>query len=83
MKLYNPFKAHIVQAGDKYFVRKFNFPIWVYKGRVPLDNKAIWWFVWEYVSKNAACTSLEEACALRDKQWVDPNKKPKVRVIHG
>ena len=92
MKLYNPFKAHIVQAGDKYFVRKLDFPIWVYKERSVSELDAYiklfhykdrWWPAWEDVPYYCACNSLEEACALRDKQWVDPNKKPKVRVIHG
>ena len=92
MKLYNPFKAHIVQADDKYFVRKLDFPIWVYKERsvseLDADIKLFhykdrWWFAWENVPYYCACNSLEEARTLRDKKWTNPDKTPKVRVIHG
>lgn len=88
MKLYNPFKAHVVQTADKYFVRRLDFPtpVWVYKSSVGWlrDNKKpLWWFAWEYVVKYCTCDTLEQARILRDKQWVDPNKTPKVKVIHG
>jgi hypothetical protein len=88
MKLYNPFKAHIVQSGDKYFVRRLDFPSWVYKEKYSLSfqnatKKPRWWFIWEYVTKYCDCSSLEEARTLRDKKWIDPNKTPKVKVIHG
>ena len=89
MKLYNPFKAHIVQTTDKYFVRRLDFPtpVWIYKSSVGLhlllDKKPNWWFSWEYVVKYCPCDTLEQARILRDKQWVDPNKTPKLKVIHG
>lgn len=84
MKLYNPLKEHIVQAGDKYFVRKLIFLTWVYKSRNGhRSGEPIWWFIWEYAMKYCECLSLEEARALRDKKWIDPDKTPKVKVIHG
>lgn len=86
MKLYNPFKAHIVQCGDKYLVRKHNGLFWTYKEtRTFGDDKPHWWYGWGYVSKYCACNSLEQARALKDVQWVDPSKKSKakMKVIHG
>ena len=84
MKLYNPFKAHIVQYGDSYFVRRLDFPIWVYKETMTFyDREPRWWYLWEYVNRWCTCSSLEQARALRDKKWIDPNKTPKLKVIHG
>jgi hypothetical protein len=86
MKFYNPFKAHIVQCGDKYLVRKFNGLFWVYKETSTFGNDELrWWLDWEYVSKYCVCNSLEQAMALKDKRWIDPSKKPKgkMKVIHG
>lgn len=86
MKLYNPFKAHIVQFEDKYLVRRWNIICWEYKETNTFRNEEPhWWSYWEYVSKYCMCNSLAQAIALRDKEWTDPKKKPKVKmkVIHG
>jgi hypothetical protein len=86
MKFYNPFKPHIVQFADKYLVRRWSVICWEYKETSTWRNdEPHWWTLWEYVRKYCICTSLEQARALRDKEWIDPTKKPKVKtkVIHG
>jgi hypothetical protein len=84
MKLYNPFKAHIVKHEDKYFVRRWYLLAWEYKETETFRNEEPhWWNYWEYVSKYCVCNSLEQARVLRDKEWVNPKKTPKLKVIHG
>jgi len=83
---YNPFKPHIVSFGDKYLVRRWNVLAWEYKETDTFRNEEPhWWLLWEYVNKHCMCYSLAQAIALRDKVWVDPKKKPKVKmkVING
>ena len=86
MKFYNPFKAHIVQCGDKYLVRRWYLITWEYKETVSFKyDEPFWWSSREYAMKYCFCNSLAEAVALRDKVWVDPKKTPKdkMKVIHG
>jgi len=86
MKFYNPFKAHIVQFGDKYLIRRWNILVWEYKETMTFrDDEPHWWFDWEYIVKHCLCDSLAQAIALRDKVWIDSKKKPKIKmkVIHG
>jgi hypothetical protein len=83
---YNPFKAHVVQFGDKYLVRRRTILFWEYKETQTFCNEEpYWWLLWEYVNQYCMCNSLAQAVALRDKVWIDPKKKPKVKmkVIHG
>jgi hypothetical protein len=80
-KFYNPFKPHIVSCGDKYLVRRLDFFLWSYKETLTFRNEEPhWWSMWVYVNKHCMCDSLAQAIALRAK--VDPNKKPKMKVIH-
>jgi hypothetical protein len=84
MKLFNPFKAHIVQCGDKYLVRRWYLLAWFYKETESFRHEEPhWWNSWEYASKYCECDSLAQAIALRDKKWLNPNKKPNMKVIHG
>jgi hypothetical protein len=85
-KFYNPFKPHIVSFGDKYLVRRWYGLCWSYKETFTFRNdEPLWWCLWECVNKYCVCNSLAQAIALRDKVWIDPMKKPKVKmkVIHG
>jgi hypothetical protein len=86
MKFYNPFKAHVVTCGDKYLVRRLSYFLWTYKEKMTFRNdEPHWWYMWEYVNKHCICDTLAQAQKLRDEVWVDPNKKPKIKmkVIHG
>lgn len=87
MKLYNPFKPHIVAYNDVFFVRKFNGLAWVYKESYTFRNeKQDWRYMDEYVPKYCTCSSLAQAKALRDAVWENPSKTPdtkKMKVIHG
>ena len=88
MKFYNPFKPHIVTCGDNYLVRKLSTVawMWLYKETQTFrQEEPFWWSTWDAVNKHCMCNSLAQAIALRDKVWVDPKKKPKVKmkVING
>ncbi len=66
-------------------MRKWYVLSWKYKETDTFQNEEPhWWLLWEYVNKYCMCSSLAQAIALRDKVWVDPKKKPKVKmkVIH-
>ena len=84
MKFYNPFKAHIVQFENKYLVRRFNCMIWEYKEINTLrDEKPNWWYLWENALRYCSSDSYQEAVKVKDKVWVNPNKTPKLKVVHG
>lgn len=80
MKLYNPFKAHIVQFADgKFAVRRWSVLAWEYKERIVFNNDvAYWWNTMEYVRKWCCVDTHEQAAILRDKQFIKPNKVVKV-----
>lgn len=79
MKLYNPFKAHIVQSADgRYAVRRHCLIGWEYKDNGKVSCSTAWWYVLEYAKKWCFVDTLEEAIALRDKL-----KKEQFKVIHG
>lgn len=53
MKLYNPFKPHIVKRGDQYAIRKWSNG-WGY-----LDIKRdLWWYLKEYVESYTTTKDL-------------------------
>jgi hypothetical protein len=79
MKFYNPFKAHIVQYCDKYFVRKWSLLGWVYKENnlkfIRLDEDP-WWHTFALAQRWCAADNLDEAIKIRNQEVV------KMKVIH-
>ena len=75
MKIYNPFKQHIVRfTTGKFAVRKLTL-WWNYKG---LDSRInSWWISEEYIYKYCVVDTLEEAKKLLNKESLN------VEVIHG
>lgn len=60
MKLYNPFKWHLVQIGNKYALRKwFSIYGWMYLGRFGFDN-----YFFKYV-ENYCLHDTKEAAQKR------------------
>lgn len=79
MKLYNPFKQHIVQTVDGlYYVRRSRLFYWEYKDNGEISGSEDWWFLFEHAKKWCSVKTLEEAIALRDKK-----QKEQFKVIHG
>jgi hypothetical protein len=83
-KLYNPFKAHIVEfANGKFAVRKWG-GVWKYKEKHTFanDDEIHWWNFYGNVEKFCTLDTYEEAVALLKKEHVkvDPTKVVKV---HG
>lgn len=80
-KLYNPFKAHIVQfANGKFAVRKWR-GFWIYKEVTTYStDETFWWINIDNVQKFATVNTYEEAVVLLDKKHVkvDPMKVVKV-----
>jgi hypothetical protein len=79
MKFYNPFKPHIVQYGDKYFVRKWSLTYWTYKENnlkfIRLHGDP-WWRTFKFAQLWCSADSLDEAIKIRNHESV------KVKVIH-
>ena len=82
MKLYNPFKAHVIElASGKFVVRRRTLIGWEYKEHTTRkDEKIYWWFLPEFAESHCAVGTLEEAIRLRDKVKISPMKAVKV---HG
>ncbi len=70
MKLYNPFKPHIVEYDGWYYVRRLTFIGYEHMDR----NELYWWYVPELVDRYCKC-SLEEAKENLKR------KSPKARVV--
>lgn len=92
MKLYNPFKAHIVElANGKFVVRKFSFFMmkWVYKENRHLSYYDFWWHTDEHAMRWCPVDTLEEAtdlCNTKNKiktNNVNINVIDKVTKVHG
>jgi hypothetical protein len=83
-KLYNPFKAHIVElANGKFIVRRITYIGWEYKERTTFKNDDVyWWYILDFAKQHCCVDTYEQAVALRDKVHVkyDPMKAVKV---HG
>jgi hypothetical protein len=87
MKIYNPFKQHIVRFADGTFaVRKRGWlgGAWVYKDRdgwcSPSSNRIQWWL--EDHLKHCKVTTYSHAVEIMDKKpKIDPNKV--VQVYYG
>lgn len=84
MKLFNPFKAHIVQfSNGKYAVRRWRVA-WEYKEHITLSNEDVyWWNTMEYVKKWCMVDTLEQAQTLRDKVHVKSPPPMKVAKVYG
>lgn len=54
MKLYNPFKPHIVEKDSKYYIRKIKGGIWNY-----LDKQDMYW--WSNLERSNTFTTVEAA----------------------
>lgn len=80
-KIYNPFKAHIVQfANGKFAVRKWK-ALWVYKETETFRNEEIfWWNSLENAHKFCTVDTFEQAVALRDKVQIKYDPKKVVEV---
>lgn len=64
MKLYNPFKPHVVQGDDgKYYVRKVE-GLFFNESFMDKFYPPYWWYSQKYVSKYCACDTLAEAKLL-------------------
>jgi hypothetical protein len=85
MKLFNPFKAHIVQfANGKFAVRKWSIFMWEYKEHTTFAKDDIyWWNTMEYVKRWCMVDTLEQAQALRDKVHFKGPKEMKVAKVYG
>lgn len=88
MKIYNPFKPHIVEfQNGKFAVRRYEFLCWTYKGHTifPRESESHWWFVHEYVVKHCMVDTLEEAKVVMnlEKPKVKKVDEFDVKVIHG
>lgn len=85
MKLYNPFKAHIVQfANGKFAVRRWNMIAWEYKETITSPKEDVyWWNHIEYTEKWCCVDTYEQAVALRDRVHVKEPKAMKVAKVYG
>ncbi len=59
MKLYNPFKPHIVKLGEYYLVRKLTLAGWAFRDKDYLFD--FWWTTEKYVRRYCVHQTLEEA----------------------
>lgn len=76
MKLYNPFKPHVVQGDDgKYYVRKVG--LLFDESFMDKIYPSYWWCSREYVSKYCACATLAEAKLLLAKVNEEEHKGKK------
>lgn len=79
MKLYNPFKAHLIECDGYYYVRSIGFFVWQF-----LDSDGNYW--WDNSHKFHARYLLEEQARKRliefKKSKIKP-KKPKVTYIES
>lgn len=84
MKLFNPFKAHVVQfSNGKYAVRRWRVA-WVYKEHTTLSNEDVyWWNTMGYAKRWCMVDTLEQAQALRDKVHVKSPPSIKVLKVYG
>jgi len=85
MKLFNPFKAHIVQfSNGKYAVRRWNFLAWEYRENWTNPNVDVyWWNAIEFVMKWCMVDTHEQAAVLRDKVHVKAPRLMKVEKVYG
>lgn len=69
MKLYNPFKWHIVQLrSGKYAVRAYRIVYWLYQDKK--DNYT--WCSDSCVDSYCSCETLEQARKVRDRIVLNP-----------
>ncbi len=66
MKLYNPFKPHIVTDGKYYYVRKLTSIGWGFLDRRNPDD---FWFVPRFISKYCNLDTKEDARSLIKKHY--------------
>lgn len=70
MKIYNPFKAHIIQFEDGSFaIRKLNLFYFVYLNKNPKDN--YWWMLKIY--RNYFLFDNYEDCKKRYLKYFEPS----------
>ncbi len=76
VKFYNPFKWHLIQYNNRYYVRRLSYTLmrWNYA-----DNTFPNSFTWSSMQSHAQVVSLDTAIEnLKTKR-----NPPKVEVIHG
>jgi hypothetical protein len=85
MKLYNPFKAHIVQFADgKFAVRRWNLLAWEYKENITFSIDDLYWWNNIHLTPNWCCVdTYEQAVSLRDKVHVKKPKPMQVEKVYG
>lgn len=84
-KLYNPFKAHIVQFENaKFAVRRFRLSGWEYKEHTTFSKEDVYWWNWIEHTYHWCCVdTYEQAVALRDKVQIKQVPATKVSKVHG
>lgn len=85
MKLYNPFKAHIVELNNgKFVVRRRSVFSWEYKERNTFSTEDVYW--WNFIEDShrwCGVDTYEQAVALRDKVHIKGPKPTKVAKVYG
>lgn len=82
MKLYNPFKYHIVEFGDAtYAVRRFNI-LWMHFEYIDRDSM---YFVWtdRFLDEHARIYTYEKASEVLSQLNKAEDKYKVKRVLHG
>lgn len=84
-KLYNPFKAHIIElANGKFIVRRLNLMGWKHKEHTTLSHEDVYW--WNYINHSymwCCVNTYDEAIILRDKVHIKEPKPTKVVRVYG
>ena len=61
MKLYNPFKPHLVQVGEYYYVRRWRLIYWEGFDR---SGDLFWWMTYQYQRKYCWVKDIDSAYKL-------------------
>ena len=77
MKLYNPFKPHIVTDGKYYYVRKLTFIGWSFLDR---NDPDYFWSIPQFVNKHCKLYTKEDAKSSIKKHY-QLKQKPKYKFV--